>query len=70
MVVTQSDNRAVELIEDQSIEMRDGTILKADIRRPVGGGKFPTLLLRTPYWKQHPRYAKAAHTLRRRRAEG
>jgi len=63
MVVTQADNRAVELIEDQSVEMRDGTILKADVRRPVGGGKFPTLLLRTPYWKQHPRYAKAAHTL-------
>jgi len=32
-------------------KMRDGTILRADIYRPTGLGKFPVLLTRTPYDK-------------------
>jgi len=31
------------------IEMRDGTLLRADIYRPAEGGPFPVLLIRTPY---------------------
>jgi putative CocE/NonD family hydrolase len=31
------------------IQMRDGTLLRADIYRPVKGGPFPVLLIRTPY---------------------
>ena len=32
--------------------MRDGVTLRADIYRPKAGGKFPVLLVRTPYDKQ------------------
>jgi putative CocE/NonD family hydrolase len=31
--------------------MRDGTVLRADIYRPEGSGRFPVLLQRTPYNK-------------------
>ena len=38
--------------EDVAIPMRDGVILRADILRPKGDGKFPVLVYRTPYGKQ------------------
>ncbi len=41
-VVVQSDVPA---------RMRDGTVLRADVYRPVRGGPYPVLLLRTPYGK-------------------
>jgi len=34
---------------DVAASMRDGVILRADIRRPAGSGPFPALILRTPY---------------------
>lgn len=33
------------------IQMRDGVILRADIFRPAGDGKYPVLMARTPYNK-------------------
>jgi putative CocE/NonD family hydrolase len=36
-----------------AVKMRDGTILRADIYRPSGPGKFPVLLKRTPYDKHN-----------------
>lgn len=36
---------------DTPIPMRDGTILRANIYRPVGDGPFPVLVSRTPYGK-------------------
>ncbi|MGN5236442.1 CocE/NonD family hydrolase [Rhodococcus sp. SJ-3] len=44
---------SAELIVQRNVEvpMRDGTILRADLYRPAGGGPFPTLLQRTPYSK-------------------
>ena len=36
--------------------MRDGTILRADVYRPSGPGKWPVLLSRIPYGKHKPRY--------------
>ena len=36
---------------DVEVPMRDGTILRADIYRPLGAGPFPALLMRTPYDK-------------------
>lgn len=42
---------------------RDGTILRADIYRPGDGGRYPTLINRTPYGKREPRYVSDAHTL-------
>jgi hypothetical protein len=37
---------------DVAIPMRDGTLLRADIYRPVSGGPFPVLVYRTPYDKR------------------
>ncbi|MEW5978993.1 MAG: CocE/NonD family hydrolase [Acidobacteriota bacterium] len=42
---------------DVSIPMRDGVRLYAALYRPAGGAPpFPTLLIRSPYSTQHPRY--------------
>src|SRR5215813_8204070 len=35
-----------------AIPMRDGVMLRADILRPAGEGRFPVLVYRTPYNKQ------------------
>ena len=35
--------------------MRDGTVLRADVYRPLAAGRFPALLQRTPYSKNTPR---------------
>ena len=42
-----------ETIVQETLEakMRDGTVLKADVWRPAGGGKHPVLLIRLPYDK-------------------
>ncbi len=42
-----------EVFEERNVAvpMRDGVLLRADILRPSGSGKFPTLLYRTPYGK-------------------
>lgn len=39
-----------------AVPMRDGTVLRADVRRPGRGGPFPVLVYRTPYGKE-----EAAH---------
>lgn len=36
---------------DVAVPMRDGTVLRADVYLPAGGGRWPTLLERTPYSK-------------------
>jgi putative CocE/NonD family hydrolase len=54
---------SIKCEENVSAEMRDGTVLKADIYRPDDGGDHPTLLLRTPYWKLNSRYIKTARNL-------
>ena len=43
-----------EVIEEQNVpaKMRDGVVLRADIYRPRAEGKFPVLLVRTPYDKR------------------
>ena len=32
-----------------AVPMRDGVVLQADVHRPAEGGRFPTLVYRTPY---------------------
>jgi hypothetical protein len=39
------------------VPMRDGTVLYADVYRPAAAGRFPVILLRTPYNKRLPRVA-------------
>lgn len=41
-------------------QMRDGVILHADVWRPNAEGRFPVLLLRTPYGKQVPQLLPSA----------
>ncbi|HEY1251963.1 MAG TPA: CocE/NonD family hydrolase [Thermoanaerobaculia bacterium] len=36
-------------LRDVPVPMRDGVVLRADVLRPSESGKFPTLILRTPY---------------------
>src|SRR5258708_12759356 len=36
---------------DVHAQMRDGTLLSANVYRPAGPGPWPTLLTRTPYGK-------------------
>src|SRR5258708_13328990 len=39
---------------DVPAKMRDGTVLRANIYRPEGDGKWPVLLTRLPYGKDLP----------------
>lgn len=41
----------VAVEQDLAVRMRDGTLLRADVYRPVRGGPFPVLVFRTPYGK-------------------
>jgi hypothetical protein len=38
--------------EDVAVPMRDGIVLRADVFRPETDGRFPGLLMRTPYGKR------------------
>ncbi|HUS24004.1 MAG TPA: CocE/NonD family hydrolase [Candidatus Binatia bacterium] len=42
----------VTLEKNVDARMRDGTVLRADLYRPAGGGRHPVLLQRTPYNKE------------------
>jgi putative CocE/NonD family hydrolase len=37
---------------DVAVPMRDGVVLRADVLRPKGEGRFPVLVYRTPYGKE------------------
>ena len=47
--------------EDVVVPMRDGTILRADVFRPAGDGRFPVLVYRTPYDKRGAAEAYDTH---------
>ncbi|MFB4304210.1 CocE/NonD family hydrolase [Actinomadura sp. NTSP31] len=49
--MTKLDRPALPAVTvlDQPIEMRDGTILRADVHRPAGDGRHRTVLMRGPY---------------------
>jgi len=40
------------LDQNVAVRMRDGVILRADVLRPKGEGKFPVLVYRTPYGRE------------------
>jgi len=52
--LTRADADKYEVTVERNVaaKMRDGVTLRADIYRPKGDGKFPVLLVRTPYDKQ------------------
>ena len=47
----QEKMRPVLVEADVGVEMRDGTVLRADVYRPDAPGRYPVLLQRTPYSK-------------------
>jgi putative CocE/NonD family hydrolase len=48
----EEDEAMPVLVEhDVPCELRDGTVLRADVYRPTADGRHPALLLRTPYSK-------------------
>lgn len=47
--------RAITVENDAVVEMRDGTRLRAEVYRPDQPGRFPVLLVRTPYGEQMSR---------------
>lgn len=51
--VGQISSSSAEIIErDTPVPMRDGVVLRADVLRPAGEGRFPVLVYRTPYGKE------------------
>lgn len=64
----QTDSRSLGIIVEQDVpvEMRDGTILRANVFRPDAPGEFPGLLVRTPYGKAaegQERYVRAGYVV-------
>src|SRR5438876_5791525 len=49
--VMAAENHEVIVERNVAAKMRDGITLRADIYRPKADGKFPVLLVRTPYDK-------------------
>ena len=49
-----SQTREITIRKDVPAEMRDGTVLMANVYQPSGDGKYPVLLSRTPYGKDFP----------------
>jgi uncharacterized protein len=46
------DGATLALWRDVATPLRDGTVLRADVWRPAGGGPVPAVLVRTPYGKE------------------
>lgn len=46
--------RAISVEFDVPATMRDGTVLRANVYRPAGAGRWPVLLTRLPYGKDLP----------------
>jgi uncharacterized protein len=54
-IVANSIARAYKIIEQKSVpaKMRDGVTLYADVYRPDAPGRFPVVLMRTPYGREN-----------------
>lgn len=46
---------------DVAVPMRDGAVLRADLYRPAGDGRFPVLVFRTPYGKHNAAESDGIH---------
>ena len=49
--VAAAEKYEVQVERNVAVKLRDGVTLRADIYRPVANGKFPVLLVRSPYDK-------------------
>lgn len=65
--MTQEAGALGVLVEkDVSVPMRDGVVLRANVFRPDAPGKFPGILIRTPYGKAasgYERYVRAGYVV-------
>ena len=52
---------SVQVDRDVAVPMRDGVVLRADVYRPAGEGKFPVLVFRTPYGKHYTAKSDGVH---------
>ena len=52
MATPGADGPALALWRDVRVPLRDGTVTRADIWRPVGDAPVPAVLMRTPYGKE------------------
>ena len=57
---------SVAVEADVGAEMRDGTVLRADVYRPDAPGRYPVLLQRTPYSKDGENCVEQGHRLAER----
>jgi uncharacterized protein len=53
MPLSAAEDHVVTVERNVAAKMRDGVTLRADVYRPKDEGKFPVLLVRTPYDKQN-----------------
>ncbi len=51
----------VTIDRDVAVPMRDGVVLRADVYRPAGDGKYPVLVFRTPYGKHFAANSDGVH---------
>lgn len=51
----------VKVERDVAVPMRDGVVLRADVYRPAGEGRFPVLVFRTPYGKHFAEKGDGVH---------
>jgi putative CocE/NonD family hydrolase len=51
----------MQVDRDVAVTMRDGVVLRADVYRPAREGRFPVLVLRTPYGKHHATRSDGVH---------
>lgn len=63
MVASPGDNMSITVQENVAAEMRDGTVLRADVYRPTRPGRYPVLLCRTPYNKRRDANVETGHVL-------
>jgi putative CocE/NonD family hydrolase len=54
LAAVAAEHYEVTVERNVAVKMRDGVTLRADIYRPKADGKFPVLLVRTPYDKSGP----------------
>src|SRR4029077_6874952 len=52
--IAAAEHYEVTVERNVAAKMRDGVTLRADIYRPKAEGKFPVLLVRSPYDKSAP----------------
>ncbi|HZM70677.1 MAG TPA: CocE/NonD family hydrolase [Candidatus Cryosericum sp.] len=50
-VAARSDHPNLVVERNVPVRMRDGVLLRADVYRPAGPGRYPVLVMRTPYGK-------------------